>query len=47
MSHPLVQYQVYNHLALGPTALELGDYKPDIALVGQHNIYIYIYNYAI
>ena len=28
MSCPLVQYQAYNHLALG-----LGDYKPDIALV--------------
>ena len=28
MSCPLVQYQVYNHLALG-----LSDYKPDIALV--------------
>ena len=25
---PLVQYQAYNHLALG-----VGDYKPDIALV--------------
>ena len=28
MSCSLVQYQVYNHLALG-----LGDYKPDIALM--------------
>ena len=33
MSCPLVQYQAYNHLALGPAALGLGDYKPDIALV--------------
>ena len=27
-------YQIYNHLALGHTALMLGDYKSDIALVG-------------
>ena len=33
MSCPLVQYQAYNHLALGPAARGLGDYKPDIALV--------------
>ena len=26
-------YQIYNHLALGPTVLMLGDYKSDIALV--------------
>ena len=32
-SCPLVQYQGYNHLTLRPTALKLGDYKPDIALV--------------
>ena len=38
MSCPLVQYQAYNHLALG-----FGDYKPDIALVVWHNLYIYIY----
>ena len=30
----LVVYQIYNHLALGPTDLVLGDYKSDIALVG-------------
>ena len=29
----LVLYQIYNHLALGPMALGLGDYKSDIALV--------------
>ena len=33
ISCSLVQYQHYNHLALGPTALGLGDYKPDVALV--------------
>ena len=33
MSCPLVQYQAYNHLALGPAVLGLGDYKPDTALV--------------
>ena len=30
----LVLYQIYNHLALGPMDLVLGDYKSDIALVG-------------
>ena len=30
----LVQYPVYKHLALGPTALGLGACKPDIALAG-------------
>ena len=30
----LAVYQIYNHLALGPTPLVLGDYKSDIALVG-------------
>ena len=29
-----VLYQIYNHLALGPMALMLSDYKSDIALVG-------------
>ena len=29
MSCPLVQYQTYNHLR--SVALELGDYKPDMA----------------
>ena len=29
----LVQYQAYSHLALRPTTLRFGDYKPDIALV--------------
>ena len=39
-------YQNYNHLALVPTALVLGDYKSDIALVGCYNLYIiYIYIY--
>ena len=48
-------YQIYNHLALGPMARGVGDYKSDIALVGCYNIYIcviyniyyihYIYNY--
>ena len=43
--------QNYNHHALGPTALVLGDYKSDIALVGCYNIYIYnvhviVYYYA-
>ena len=33
MSCPLVQYQAYNHLALGPAALGLSDYKPDIPLL--------------
>ena len=33
MSCPLVQYQAYNHIALGPAALGLDDCKPDIALV--------------
>ena len=28
-------YQIYNHLAIKPTALVLGDYKSDIALVGM------------
>ena len=32
---PMVQYQVYNHIALW-----LGDYKPDIALLALHNIII-------
>ena len=41
----LVLYQIYNHLALGPTALGLGDYKSDIELVGCYNIYIYIIVY--
>ena len=43
----LVLYQNYNHLALGPMALVLCDYKSDIALVGCYNlnIHIYIYNY--
>ena len=27
-------YQIYNHLALGPTALVLSDYKSNAALVG-------------
>ena len=42
ITHLLVLYQNYNHLALGPTALVLGDYKSDIALVGCYNLYIYI-----
>ena len=42
MSCPLVQYQAYNHLALGSVALVLGDYKPDIALAAVHNINIII-----
>ena len=33
-------YQIYNHLALGPTAIVLGDYKSDIALVGCYNLYL-------
>ena len=38
----LVLYQIYNHLARGPTALGLGDYKSDIELVACYNIYIYV-----
>ena len=41
----LVLYQIYNHLALGPTALVLSDYKSDIALVACYNVYVYIYIY--
>ena len=36
-------YEIYNHLALGPTTLVLGDYKSDIGLVGCYNLYICIY----
>ena len=46
----LVLYQFYNHLALGPTALVLGDYSSHIALEQSYNLYIYnyiIYNYNI
>ena len=32
----------YNHLARGPAALVLGDYKSHIAFVGCYNLYIYI-----
>ena len=32
--------RIYNHLALGPTAHILGDYKFDIALVGCYNVYL-------
>ena len=39
MSCPLVHYQAYNHLTLGPTALGLGDYKPDIALMDIYYIW--------
>ena len=41
MSCPFMQYQAYNHLGL-----RLGDYKPDIALVAWHNLYIFIYMYV-
>ena len=30
----VIKYMSYNHLALGPVALGLGDHKPDIALCG-------------
>ena len=45
MTRLLVLYQNYNHLARGPMALVLGDYKSDIALVGCYNLYIYILYY--
>ena len=34
MTPPLVQYVIYKHLALGPTALGLGACKSHIALAG-------------
>ena len=40
-----VKYINYNHLALGPKALVLGDYKSDIAFRAVITYtYIYIYN---
>ena len=45
MSCPLVQYQACNHLVLKPQAQGRGDYKPDIAIMASHNLYIYIYIY--
>ena len=46
MSCPLMQYQAYNHLALRPVVLGLGEYKPDIALLALHNIYIYTHTHT-
>ena len=42
MTCPLMQYQADNDLTLRPTSLGFGDYKPNIALIISHKIYINI-----
>ena len=39
---PLVQYQSCKHLA----DYTVSDFKPDIALMARHNLYLYIYIYV-